>query len=309
MTDTRSDISFTSRGERIGAWRYAPQSDAFRTERGHPMVVMAHGLSMTRDGGLQPFAEAFAAAGFGVLVFDYRHFGDSGGEPRELVSVTRQLQDWRAAVEFARGLDEVDPDRLVLWGTSYSGGHVIDTASRDARIAAVISQVPNVDGLATLRFLIKQEPPRRLLWLAGAIIRDALRGLFRRKPFYVQSIGRDGERAAYVSTESFEQVEQIKGPAFKNRFAPRDFLRVPPYRPGRRIDRVRCRILLIGAERDKLTPNSAVQRAAAHGGDRVDFHTYPIGHFGAYVEPTLSDSIVRQVAFLERELNEGAAAA
>lgn len=301
-SDRRRDVSFVSRGERLGAWLYAAQSDALQGARGRPLVVMAHGLSMTRDGGLEPFAQRFAAAGCDVLVFDYRHFGDSGGQPRELVSVDRQLQDYRSAIEFARGLEDVDPERIALWGTSYSGGHVVRLATRDRRIAAVIAQVPNLDNLATLRQLLRTEPARRLLWLAGAIVRDALRGLLRRAPYYLRSIAPDGQNAAYVSSEGFEQVEQFKGPNFKNRFAPRGFLRVPPYRPARRIDRIGCRIMLIAAERDNLTPVAAVRAAAQRAGDRAELISYPIGHFGAYVEPTLSDSLVRQREFLEREL-------
>jgi pimeloyl-ACP methyl ester carboxylesterase len=304
MSPLREDVEFQSRGERISAWHYPPQGEALLAATGRPCVVMAHGISMTRDGGLDPFAEAFAAAGCHVLVFDYRYFGGSGGEPRELVSVRRQLQDWRAAVDFARHLNDVDPERIALWGTSYSGGHVIDTASRDPRIAAVISQVPNLDGVATLRQLIANQPPKLLLWLVYAILRDAiLGGLLRRKPFYVVSVGPDGTKAACVSTESFEQVEQFKGPQFKNRFAPRDFLRVPPYRPGRRIDRVACRILLIGAERDDLTPLPAVRRAAERAGDQAELVTFDTGHFGAYLEPVLSESLKLQTEFFVRELS------
>lgn len=305
MAEIHDDIEFLSHGERIVGDHYLPDSDALRTANGCPCIVMAHGLSMTRDGGLAVFAKAFEDAGFHVLVFDYRHFGGSSGMPRELVSVKRQLADWRVAIEFARAIDGVDPERIALWGTSFSGGHVIDLASRDPRIAALVSQVPNLDGLVTLRQLVRNEPPRRLFWLASVIVRDALRGLLGREPLYVKSIGRDGERAAYVSTEGYEQVESLKALSFKNHFAPRDFMRVPPYRPGRRIKKVQCRMLLIGAERDNLTPLSAVKSAADKAGQKAEFVSYPIGHFGAYVEPTLSDSVARQVEFLSRELAPG----
>jgi pimeloyl-ACP methyl ester carboxylesterase len=302
QSELREDVEFRSHGALLRGWLYPPRSETLRGAQGHPMVVMAHGLSMTRDGGLEPFAEAFAAAGCRVLVFDYRCFGDSEGEPRELVSVDRQLQDYRAAIAYARGLEGVDPERIALWGTSYSGGHVIELAGKDRRIAAVISQVPNLDSLATLRSLLRNESPRRLLWLAAAIVRDALRGLLRRAPLYLRSIAPDGDHAAYVSAEGWEQVEQFRGPNFRNRFAPRGFLRVPPYRPIRRMREIACRVLLIAAERDNLTPSSAVRRAAELAGPNAELISYPIGHFGAYVEPTLSDSLVHQVEFFAREL-------
>jgi cephalosporin-C deacetylase-like acetyl esterase len=75
-------------------------------------------------------------------LFDYRHFGASTGEPRQLLDIARQLDDYRAVIGWARGLDGVDPERIVLWGSSFSGGHALALAAADARIAAVISQAP-----------------------------------------------------------------------------------------------------------------------------------------------------------------------
>ena len=74
-----------------------------------PCVVMAHGTTGTMDFGLARYAQRFAAAGFAVLVFDYRHFGASDGRPRQLIRVGRQVADWRAAVWFARALPRSTP--------------------------------------------------------------------------------------------------------------------------------------------------------------------------------------------------------
>ena len=139
MAAARRDVEFSSNGVRCAAWLY---------EGGPACVVMAHGFGGVRVARLDAYAERFAAAGYSVLVFDYRNFGDSGGEPRQLLSVAMQLDDWRAAVAYARSLDGVDPDRIALWGTSFSGGHVMVIAAEDARIAAAISQNPFVDGAA-----------------------------------------------------------------------------------------------------------------------------------------------------------------
>src|SRR5512135_3340958 len=111
---------------------------------------MAHGFSATRDDGLPGYAEAFRDAGFVVVLFDYRHFGASTGEPRQLLDIRRQLEDYRAVIAWARSLDGVDPDRIVLWGSSFSGGHVLVVAATDPRIAAVIAQAPNTDSIASL---------------------------------------------------------------------------------------------------------------------------------------------------------------
>ena len=122
--------------------------DAFAGDGGRPCVVMAHVFGGTRDSGLEPFAEAFADAGLDALLFDYRCFGDSTGEPRQYAWPPRHRDDYRAAVDFARGLDGVDPERVVLWGSSWSGGHVVHVAADDQRIAAVVAQTPDIDGIA-----------------------------------------------------------------------------------------------------------------------------------------------------------------
>src|SRR6201999_944378 len=136
---TRRDVSFSSGGDRCAAWLY---------EGGPASVVMAHGFAGVRVARLDAFAERFAAAGYSVLVFDYRCFGDSDGSPRQLLSVRMQLDDWRAAIAFARSLDGVE--QIALWGTSFSGGHVMAMAAEDPGVAAAISQNPFVDGVPTL---------------------------------------------------------------------------------------------------------------------------------------------------------------
>jgi len=92
----RSDALIFSDGTGCAAWVYRPDGDHV-----HPMVVMAHGFSATREQRLDAYAERFCAAGIGVLLFDYRHFGASGGEPRQLLDIGRQHADFRAAVSHA----------------------------------------------------------------------------------------------------------------------------------------------------------------------------------------------------------------
>ena len=150
------EISFTSGHDRCAAWHFAAISDAFDGTGGRPCVVMAPGFASTRDtGGLVAYAEGFAAAGFDVVLFDYRGFAASGGSPRQLVSASRQRQDYQAAIAAARQLPGVDPERIVLWGISFSGGHVIRIAAEEGRIAAVMSVTPAVDGVAVLAQLAR----------------------------------------------------------------------------------------------------------------------------------------------------------
>ena len=133
---------------------------------------MAHGLSGTRNASLEPYAERFAAAGFYVVLFDYRYLGDSDGEPRQLISIPRQLEDWKSAIAFARTMPGVDAERIGLWGCSLSGGHVIVAAARDKRIAAVSAQCPMLDGHASARKVRKQVGFGKIARLAAASCLD-----------------------------------------------------------------------------------------------------------------------------------------
>src|SRR4051812_21587081 len=135
----RQDLTFPSGNDSCASWLYAAANRDVA-----PIVVMAHGLTGTRRDRLGAFAERFAAEGFGALVFDHRGFGDSTGEP-DLFEPGRQLEDWRAAISFARSLPGVDPDRLATFGSSMGGGNALAAAAEDRRVAAAISQVPFLD--------------------------------------------------------------------------------------------------------------------------------------------------------------------
>lgn len=110
---------------------------------------MAHGLGAITEMRLPAYAERFCAAGYACLVFDYRYFGASDGSPRQLLDIDRQLEDWAAAVAYARPLTDVKKDAVAVWGTSFGGGHAIITAARVPGVTAAIAQCPFTDGLAS----------------------------------------------------------------------------------------------------------------------------------------------------------------
>ncbi len=303
----RNDVSFISRGKKLAGWHYPPTSDALASERGAPAVVMAHGLSMTRDCGLAQYAERFAAAGMNVLVFDYRCFGDSQGQPRELVSARQQVQDYRAALDYARQLPGVDPQRVALWGTSYSGGIAVQCAYEDGRVAALVIQVPNLDNAATGWFMARhlaRTDPLRGLWIVWRSVLDLLGGLVGLGPAYVRAVARQGEQAAYVNDESMDCIEQIRGPLWQNRLATRDFAWLPIFRPIKHVKDIRCRVQIFAAERDDLTPSRPAFEAARIAGERAELHPYPVGHFGVYVGELFQEIVAKQTEFLARELGD-----
>jgi pimeloyl-ACP methyl ester carboxylesterase len=146
---------------------------------------MAHGFSGTRNDGLPDYAKAFCAAGFAVILFDYRHFGASTGEPRQLLDIDRQIDDYRAAVTYARQLDGVDPARIVVWGTSFSGGHVFVLGATDPNIAAVIAQAPFTEGIPTLAFM----PLTNVLRATYSGLRDQVGAWLGRSPHLIPAVG------------------------------------------------------------------------------------------------------------------------
>jgi fermentation-respiration switch protein FrsA (DUF1100 family) len=290
----RSDVVFPSDGVDSAAWLYRPQAEGRL-----PLVVMAHGFSATRELGLPAYAERFCAAGLGVLLFDYRHFGASGGEPRQLLDIGRQHADYHAALAYARGLDWVDPERVALFGSSFSGGHVVAVAARDQRVAAVVAQCPFEDGIATARALIGVN----LVKLTGAGIRDQVGALLGRPPHYVAAVGPPGSFAVMTTPDSRPGFDAIL-PAetrWENRVAARIALRFALYRPGVRAREVRCPILFCVCDNDSLAPAAATVRHAARA-PRSEVLQYPIGHFDIYVGEWWERASGDQTAFLTRHL-------
>jgi dienelactone hydrolase len=140
MSMSRKELTFASDRDTCTAWFYPAAAD----KGTRPIIVMAHGLTGTRRDRLGAFAERFAAAGIAALVFDYRGFGDSTGEP-DLYEPSRQLDDWRAAIALARSLPDIDTGRVATFGSSSGGGHALAAAAVDPKVAAAISQVPMLD--------------------------------------------------------------------------------------------------------------------------------------------------------------------
>src|SRR5580704_16682517 len=153
VTMTRRDIEFDAEGVTLRGWFYPAQGATGSA----PTVVMAHGFSAVKEMYLDSFAEVFSAAGLGALVFDNRNFGASGGEPRQEIDPWAQVRDYRHAITYATTLPEVDPARIGIWGSSYSGGHVLVVGAIDRRVKAVVGQVPLISGHDNLRALVRAD--------------------------------------------------------------------------------------------------------------------------------------------------------
>jgi len=299
MSHRRQDVEFTSHGTLCRAWLYRPDAPAATPT---PCIVMAHGLGGTRDAGLDPYARKFADAGYLVLLFDYRHFGASDGEPRQLLSIRRQLQDWAGAIAFARGLPGADPARIALWGSSFSGGHVIVAAARDGKVSAVSSQGPMMDGLAAAWNIVGYAGVGALLRLSAAAVTDQARALLGLPPLYVPLIAPPGQFAAMSSSDSDSGYRSITPPGWRNQMTARLSLHLPLYRPIAHAAGLPCPTLILVCKRDSVAPASAAIAAARKAGSKAELKEYDIGHFDIYTGAGFERSSADQLAFFNRVL-------
>ncbi|MCW2758147.1 MAG: Hydrolase, alpha/beta domain protein [Nocardioidaceae bacterium] len=293
-----TDVAFDSHGTRLAAWQFAAGSDALTTERGRLCVVMAHGFGATKDAGLEPFAERFAAAGAEVLVFDYRGFGTSDGSPRQNVDHRRHREDYVSAVAFARTLDGVDPDRIVLWGSSYSGGHVVAVAAHDPRVAGVISQGAAMDGLRAVLLIRAYAGVGQLLRLTGHALRDVARAAGGRSPHLIPIVGPPGSLAAISSADGESGYETIMGPTFRNEMLARGILPILVNRPVSAAKKLRMPLFLVIATKDTIAPVGAVRAVAKKASGRVVTTSFDVGHFEIYRGEPFEESVAAQVEFL-----------
>jgi dienelactone hydrolase len=296
----RTEISFGSRASTCRAWRYSPANGSDGTPR--PCVVMAHGFGATRDASLEPYAERFAAAGMHVLLFDYRHFGASDGEPRKLLSVRRQLQDYAAAVHFAQALAGVDPQRVAVWGTSFAGGHALVTAATVPGVAAAVCQCPMMDGFAAVTNILGYAGLGQLLRLTGHGLLDAALAPIGRA-HYIPIVGKPGQLGMMTTEDAEAGYLALLPPGFRAEVAARIALTAGLYRPVRYADRVHCPVLVQVCERDSVAPVSAAEQAIARLGSHAEAKRYPIGHFEPYFGAHFDRSVADQLAFLQRHLH------
>lgn len=294
------EVNFESGGEICRAWHFLPCNDKLAKYRRTPCVVMGHGFGGTRDAGLVDYARRFAAAGMHVVVFDYRHFGASDGQPRQLISINRQLQDWAAAAAFARELPGVDPSRAALWGSSFSGGHVIETAYADRRVAAVISQCPALDGVVILKAYLRYAGLFSGVRLLAAGINDKIREMLKQPPKMLQIVGAPGSQAFLSSSDSEPGYRAIAPADWCNETPARIALSFPFYRPIKHLYSLTCPQLQQTCLRDVIAPPLKLDLDKQPRGRRnIIIKTYDCGHFDLYRGEWFEKSVSDQIKFLE----------
>jgi len=277
----RRDISFNAEGVTLAGWFYVPD----KARGGVPVIVMAHGFSAVKEQYLDDFAQVFAASGFAVLVYDNRNFGASEGQPRQEIDPVQQVRDYRHAITFASTLPEVDHTRIGIWGTSYSGGHVLMAAAIDRRVKCVVSQVPTISGpLAASRRTRADQLPKVL----AAFNSDREARFFGKPPVTIPVVAEDAAApCALPGPESWDFFigSMKRAPSYKNQITLRSAEMAREYEPGTWVARISpTPLLMIVAKEDTLTPTDLSLDAYERALHPKKLILLEGGHFVPYVE-------------------------
>jgi uncharacterized protein len=286
------DVSFEAGGMSCAATVYRPGSATSAVG----CVVMGNGITLTRNDGIPEYATRFADAGFAVLAFDYRHWGESEGEPRRWVSLARQLEDWHAAVNYARGLEGVDAEQIALWGMSLGGGLALMTAATDPRVPATVALVPVADGLEAWRQPAPPTVTLRLMW-------RAIRGALTRGPVIVPLAGPPRSFALLAAPEALPGFERLtSGNGWRNEVnLARGTFAFPRFRPVQKAAQIQGAVLLQAGEQDRMAPPRAIETVSTRAPHAQLAH-YPIDHFGCYWPEHIDQVAGDQLEFLRQHV-------
>lgn len=295
----REGITFRSGTDDCAAWHYRGSNGA--------CVVMAGGAGVTKEPATDRFAARFHAAGYSVLAFDHRHFGESGGTPRQVLRVREQLADWEAAVDCAASLPGVAAGKIAGWGFSLAAGHLLRLAARPPdqhRLAAVIAQAPLADGAVSSPRALGHETPGVLARFPLIALRDVARGLADREPLVVPLAGPRGAVAMLTTPDATDCDRALNPgnayPQWQQTIAARSVVPIGLYRPGRAASRISCPLLAVISSRDQSVLAAPALKAArrAPGGEVLQVDGT---HYAAFLDQH-ETVVAAELDFLRRHL-------
>jgi len=282
MTIEKRDVTFKSADNLCVGWFFLPQRG--KADKRLPAIAMAHGVGAVKEMYIDFFARRFAEAGVAALLFDYRFFGASGGEPRQRVFPRDQMEDYRSALTWLSLQPEVDSDRLGVWGTSFSGGHVIHVAAHDPRVKAVVSQVGAMDPGQTVR---DQTTPEQLAALQQMLIKERIRNATDGGEVYIPSAAPpDHGFALQIDQDSYDfgqEAQRTIAPSWRNEITMSSIEAISEHAPGKSIELIAPRpLLMILAKDDMITPPDSIRAAFARAGEPKRLLELEGGHYSVY---------------------------
>ena len=276
----RKDIEFKTEDDTtLRGWLYLPNDD----EDAVPAIVMAHGYSAVKEMYLDKYGEVFAAAGMGALIFDNRNFGASDGEPRQEIDPWQQIRDYRDAITYTVSLPMIDESRIGVFGSSYSGGHVLVVAAIDKRVKCIIS------GMENARRLIRSDVWNGLRSMFNA---DRVARYAGNEPEMIPVVSSPDEEpqapAALPTSDSwkwFRETHDKLAPSWKNQVTLRSVEMFIEYEPGIYIPSISpTPLMMLIARDDILTVSDLAFAAYETAREPKQLVVLNGGHFDAYID-------------------------
>lgn len=298
VSEHRQTVSLEVEGDQIEGWLYLPE----RTEGKVPCIIMSNGFCGTMGLVLEQYALRYREAGFATFTYDFRHFGLSEGEPRQLYSMEKQLTDLDAAIDYVRSLDSVDPSKIVIWGTSGSGGYGLIKAAADKEIACVIGQCPALDRKADGKMGVEREGIGFYLRLFMHAQRDKGRSRFGLSRYKIPVVADKGGFAFFVADGAIDGYSSLISPTFKNELCAGAMLDTNPTNPIDFAEDVECPVLIQICLKDNLVSESSYVETTRILGDLAELKKYDCGHFDIYTGEEFETTVGDQIDFLKRHL-------
>lgn len=278
----RRDIEFNAEGVLLRGWFYPAEG----LSGAAPTIVMAHGFSAVKEMYLDHYAEVFAAAGLNALVFDNRNFGASDGEPRQEINPWAQIWDYQHAITYATTLPEVDATRIGVWGSSYSGGHVLVVGAIDRRVKAVVSQALLVSGHDNFRALVRAD---FISGIRTLFAEDRLTRFRGGAPAMIPVVAEDPLAPSALPTPDswqwFTETGRTRAASWHNEVTLRSIEMFAAYEPGTYLPWISpTPVLMIVAQQDHLTPAELAIAAYERANEPKKLVFLPGGHFDAYIK-------------------------
>ncbi len=278
--------SFYSEGETIASKIYLPQD--FNSEKEYTAILLCHGFAGVQDFLLPTYAENFAENGFIAITFDYRGFGESGGR-NGFLSKKNQIEDIRNALVFTESLKYVNA--IVLWGTSYGGANVIETASIEQhKLKGVIAQIAFGDGSRVIFGDKTEAESEKLVKSIDKILaKQVLNNRTLSLP--IKKFMNDEQSQKFLNEHTHPSMDQSL--SFST------MRETIEHRPENLISEIKIPILLIGAEKDTVNPveetKSLYEKANV---PKELFIVDNAGHFDLYFGEHFKVNFEKQLAWL-----------
>ncbi|MCA8927767.1 MAG: alpha/beta hydrolase [Alphaproteobacteria bacterium] len=288
-------IHFYSEGHKLSGDLYLP--DGLRPGEHRAGIVLCHGYTGVKDLYLPDNARVLNEAGYVVLTFDYKGWGESEGQRSRLAPYSR-VADVQAAITYLGLQDSVDEERIGIYGTSYGGATVTWVGAVDQRVKCIVSCVGVAHGARWMRSV--RHPDEWVDLLA--------RSKGDREKRVLDGESEWAERSEILLPD--RQSAALAEAARKNNpnainTLPLDYIdETLQFHPEWVVDKIAPRpILFITTDDDRLVPPEESHALYEKAGEPKKLVTLNgFGHYEVYVEPAFSQVMDETVAWFRQYL-------